>query len=111
MALNSLIQSIVDEGSGVVIATLGSNFNDSRYVYPEALRLMLASGQFGAEWRPADTACAELVSLFEESGHRAKDIKWQGFARQKGKGGTDGVAGTQYLYVVKDHRLLLRSPD
>lgn len=111
MALNALIQSIVDEGSGVVIATLGNNFNDSRYVYPEALRLMLASGQFGADWRPADTSCEELVSLFEESGHRPGDIKWQGFARKVSLDEAEAGKKLQYLYVVKDHRLLLRSPD
>jgi len=109
MALHEIVKSIAEEGSGIVIATLGGNFNDCRLVYPESLRSMLADGYFGPDWNPVDAQCEELIGFLEDVGYCPEDVTCRAYSRvPTGKGG-DCVCTVEHVYIVKDHRLLLRS--
>ena len=104
MALKNIIMSIAVEESGIVIASLGCDFNDCQYVYPDSLRQMLAGGQFGADWQPVDAQCEELMQLAEDAGHHPEDIEWRAYSRKRANAGS-----AEYVYIVQDHRLMLRS--
>ncbi|WP_027184022.1 hypothetical protein [Desulfovibrio inopinatus] len=101
MTLDILIESIITEGSGLVIASFRDNLLDAHYVEHETLLKKRVAGDFGSQWSDKSLEKEDTCRLLADVGLDFDGSDYAVFEDMNG----------DRVIVIKDHRVLLHGAN
>ncbi len=97
MQLNTIIDSIITEKSGLVVASFSNNFLDAYYIQQDELQKKRSCGDFGSQWLDKNLDRKTTRHILSKAGLDFDESDYAVFEDNTG----------DCIIIIKDHRVLL----